>query len=301
MNPIFSSQEINKNENNYLDSLKHNYSLLNKKIKHFQENIFIYQPYFLPEHQIYIPIPVYKQTEKKYGRRKKGEIILKKPNHSKYSFDNIMRKIKVYYHNYIINFINDYIKKIYHNFQRFRLRKISGKVTQNVTRKYNQYIAQRTLKEFLGNEISKKYKYDKDKNQQNIDKLYGLKKEFEEILNCSYIHFYTNFFLNRNKEELEIKYGLSKDIKNFYDFIDMLKDKSTTYEDVLYCKEVENIGLNKFIDFLLGNDLLNQHSKKNQKSKYMFKLTLDEEEEIKDEEIKEEELNSKSILSTDLL
>ena len=81
----------------------------------------------------------------------------------------------------------------------------------------------------------------------------------------------------------------------------MLKDKSTTYEDVLYCKEVENIGLNKFIDFLLGNDLLNQHSKKNQKSKYMFKLTLDEEEEIKDEEIKEEELNSKSILSTDLL
>ena len=288
MNPIFSSQEINKNENNYLDSLKHNYSLLNKKIKNFQENIFIYQPYFLPEHQIYIPIPVYKQTEKKYGRRKKGEIILKKPNHSKYSFDNIMRKIKVYYHNYIINFINDYIKKIYHNFQRFRLRKISGKVTQNVTRKYNQYIAQRTLKEFLGNEISKKYKYDKDKNQQNIDKLYGLKKEFEEILNCSYIHFYTNFFLNS---------GLSKNIKNFYDFIDMLKDKSTTYEDVLYCKEVENIGLNKFIDFLLGNDLLNQHSKKNQKSKYMFKLTLDEEEE----EIKEEELNSKSILSTDLL
>ena len=267
MNPIFSSQEINKNENNYLDSLKHNYSLLNKKIKHFQENIFIYQPYFLPEHKIYIPIPVYKQTEKKYGRRKKGEIILKKPNHSKYSFDNIMRKIKVYYHNYIINFINDYIKKIYHNFQRFRLRKISGKVTQNVTRKYNQYIAQRTLKEFLGNEISKKYKYDKDKNQQNIDKLYGLKKEFEEILNCSYIHFYTNFFLNRNKEELEIKYGLSKNIKNFYDFIDMLKDKSTTYEDVLYCKEVENIGLNKFIDFLLGNDLLNQHSKKKSKIK----------------------------------
>jgi hypothetical protein len=149
-----------------------------------------------------------------------------------------------------------------------------------VTRKYNQDIAQRTLKEFLGNEISKKYKYDKNKNQQNIEKLYGLKREFEEILNCSYINFYKNFFLNKNKEELEIKYGLSKDIKNFYDFIDMLRDKSITYEDLLYYKEVENIGLKKFIDFLLGNDLLNQHSKKNQKSKFVTKLILEEDEEL---------------------
>jgi hypothetical protein len=139
MNPNFSSQEINKNENNYYDSLKYNYSFLNKKIKHFQENILIYQPYVLQksflqeDHKIYIPIPVYKQTEKKYGRRKKGEIILKKPNHSKYSFDNIMRKIKVYYHNYIINFINDYIKKIF-SYQKRKLRRIKYRIKQKIFR-----------------------------------------------------------------------------------------------------------------------------------------------------------------------
>jgi hypothetical protein len=232
MNPIFSSQEINKNENNYLDSLKHNYSLLNKKIKHFQENIFIYQPYFLPEHQIYIPIPVYKQTEKKYGRRKKGEIILKKPNHSKYSFDNIMRKIKVYIFKYLIKFCNIYIsneKKLVNlNYKKY---------ISNLKIDLNIGMLNTSLKDLLSYETTKKYKkyrYDtKNYNKNIIDSILikeANNKNIMKLLNMKFIDW-IDIYLLKKKAEDEIQFdGLSSILS---DLISNYPDE----EDIAYIKK----------------------------------------------------------------
>ena len=50
-------------------------------------------------------------NSKKCGRKKSVNSVILNKIHSKESYDNIFRKIKVLYHNFIINFLNDFIKK----------------------------------------------------------------------------------------------------------------------------------------------------------------------------------------------
>jgi len=168
------------------------------------------------------------------------------PIHTKMSFDNVLRKIKVMYHNFIIKFVNDYIKFIYDGFQRFRLRKISGKITQNVTKKHNKILSNVSLKEFLSNKISSKYKQDKDKNKKIVGKLCILKTQIKELFEMSYINFYKKIFLCSNRNYLEEKYGLSENTLTFKDNLELMSEN----ENINYIKEVEKIGKKKFIEFV---------------------------------------------------
>ena len=177
---------------------------------------------------------------KKYQKKKKIQI------HSKMSFDNILRKIKVMYHGFIIKFVNDYIKFLYDGFQRFRLRKISGEITQNVTKKHNKILSEEPLKEFLSNKISSKYKQDKDKNKKIVGKLCILKTQIKELFEMSYINFYKKIFLCSNRNYLEEKYGLSENTLTFKDNLELMSEN----ENINYIKEVEKIGKKKFIEFV---------------------------------------------------
>ena len=177
---------------------------------------------------------------KKYQKKKKIQI------HSKMSFDNILRKIKVMYHGFIIKFVNDYIKFLYDGFQRFRLRKISGEITQNVTKKHNKILSEESLKQFLSNKISSKYKQEKNKNKKIVDKLCSLKSEIKELFEMPYIIFYQRIFLCNNRTFLENKYGISKKTLTFDDNLQILNQTET----VTYYKEVEKIGKKKFLEFL---------------------------------------------------
>ena len=168
------------------------------------------------------------------------------------SFDNILRKIKVMYHNFIIKFVNDYIKFLYDGFQRFRLRKISGKITQNVTKKHNKFLSNISLKEFLSNKISSKYKQDKDKNKKIVAKLYYLKSQIKELFDMTYINFYKNIFLCNNRIYLEEHFGLNENTLTFRDNLENMKET----EDEKYIKEVEIIGEKKFIEFINVNNNL---------------------------------------------
>ena len=177
---------------------------------------------------------------KKYQKKKKIQI------HSKMSFDNILRKIKVMYHGFIIKFVNDYIKFLYDGFQRFRLRKITGEITQNVTKKHNKILSEESLKQFLSNKISSKYKQEKNKNKKIVDKLCSLKSEIKELFEMPYIIFYQRIFLCNNRTFLENKYGISKKTLTFDDNLQILNQTET----VTYYKEVEKIGKKKFLEFL---------------------------------------------------
>ena len=190
----------------------------------------------------------------KRGRAKKhnykNKII---PIHTKMSFDNILRKIKVMYHNFIIKFVNDYIKFLYDGFQRFRLRKISGKITQNVTKKHNKFLSNISLKEFLSNKISSKYKQDKDKNKKIVAKLYYLKSQIKELFDMTYINFYKSIFLCSNRIYLEEHFGINENTLTFRDNLEIMKET----ENQQYIKEVETIGEKKFIEFISLNDNFN--------------------------------------------
>jgi len=174
------------------------------------------------------------------------------PIHTKMSFDNVLRKIKVMYHNFIIKFVNDYIKFLYDGFQRFRLRKISGKITQNVTKKHNKFLSNISLKEFLSNKISSKYKQDKDKNKKIVAKLYYLKSQIKELFDMTYINFYKNIFLCNNRIYLEEHFGINENTLTFRDNLENMKET----EDEKYIKEVEIIGEKKFIEFINVNNNL---------------------------------------------
>ena len=169
--------------------------------------------------------------------------------HSKMSFDNILKKIKVMYHNFIIKFANNYIKFLYDGFQRYRLRKISGKITQNVTKKYNVSLSNITLKEFLSNKISPKYKQDKDKNKKIVEKLCSLKMQIKELFDLSYISFYKRIFLCTNRTYLEENYGLKENTLTFKDNLEIMYET----ENPNYIKEVEKIGKKQFIEFIRYN------------------------------------------------
>ena len=193
-------------------------------------------------------------NSKKCGRKKSVNSIILNKIHSKESYDNIFRKIKVLYHNFIINFLNDFIKKLYSGFQRYLLRKFSGKITQNVTKEYNKKLCNTTLREFLKSEISEKYKYEYNKNKKYIDKLYSYRSELSDILNLTYIEFYMNFFLSNDRKKFEEKFGISEKTKFFYECLDLLKNKDIYKNDKLYIAKLEDAGRDKFIEFMYQNN-----------------------------------------------
>ena len=214
----------------------------------------------------------------KRGRKKKDVETKIEPIHSKFCFDNLLRKIKVMYHCFVINFINDFIKNLY-GIQRFRIRKISGKITQNVTKTHNSNISSAPLKDFLSNQISKKYKIEnEDKNKKNIEKLYNMRKEAKNILDISYINFYRNFFLSNNRNYLEKTFGIGPKTYTLADQMRHLRKK----ESEIYCKEFEMTARQKFLLFLGVEDNYINFNDINNKN--IFKcINSDIEIEIKNE------------------
>ena len=211
-------------------------------------------------------------NSKKCGRKKSVNSIILNKIHSKESYDNIFRKIKVLYHNFIINFLNDFIKKLYSGFQRYLLRKFSGKITQNVTKEYNKKLCNTTLREFLKSEISEKYKYEYNKNKKYIDKLYSYRSELSDILNLTYIEFYMNFFLSNDRKKFEEKFGISEKTKFFYECLDLLKNKEIYKDDKLYIAKLEDAGRDKFIEFMYQNN--NNYINEQKKIFPIFKTTI---------------------------
>ena len=105
---------------------------------------------------------------KKRGRRKKSYEDNKQSNenrtHNKFSEDNLKRKIKTHYHNFIIAFLNMKTKKILNKSYKFG--KISSDITRNITVEYNLKLFEKKIKEIIVN-MSDKYQ-DKRKNKISL-------------------------------------------------------------------------------------------------------------------------------------
>ena len=237
--PFNSEEDFLKSKINYV--LIQSYNVIQEKLNFLKTSILNNSTNILNE-KIPKKIKINKSGRYKKTEQKNKIISI----HSKMSFDNILRKIKVMYHNFIIKFANNYIKFLYDGFQRYRLRKISGKINQNVTKKYNVSLSNITLKEFLSNKISPKYKQDKDKNKKMVEKLCSLKMQMKELFDLSYISFYKRIFLCTNRTYLEENYGLSENTLTFKDNLEIMYET----ENPNYIKEVEKIGKKQFIEFI---------------------------------------------------
>lgn len=232
------------------------YKYLNNEYEKIQNQLYLLKELVLIPKRKYLKRKNYDLKPAKRGRKKKNSEIEINPVHSKFCYDNLLRKVKVMYHGFIVNFINDYIKKLF-GIQKLRIRKILGKITQNISKQYNFEISKKSIKDFLSNQISKKYKRKNDMNKKNIEKLYFIKKEVRECLDISYLSFYKKYFLCDNRNSLEICYGISSKTLTLNDQLKVLSKK----ESKNYCKEFEIAAKNKFLLFLdLEEDNINKNN-----------------------------------------
>lgn len=131
----------------------------------------------------------------------------KKSRHSKYSHDNILRKIKVCFQRFLIHFSNKLIKEIY-GVQKFKIRKLSGNFTQNVTLQFNKILLNQTIADILSHNTSMKYSsVSIDQNQKNIKKLLS-KPFFGKFFSMTYKEVYQKLFIENDKSIFDKKYHI---------------------------------------------------------------------------------------------
>lgn len=143
-------------------------------------------------------------TNKKRGRKSND----KKDNnkftktHDKFSDDNLKRKVKTHFHNFIIAFLNMKSKHIIGIRNKFG--KMSSQITQNITVEYNQNLFQKKIKDIII-EMSEKYQ-DRNKNKNCLTEIMNIADRNDEIftiLNTTYKDMYINYYLKSNKKTFE--------------------------------------------------------------------------------------------------
>ena len=189
----------------------------------------------------------YKFRTKKKGRKKKISLNIENQStratdpyeivHNKFSKDNIRRRIKALFNNYIIRLLNNLIKQKYLNSRHYFL-KMNIKVTKDLGIEYNRNLLNTPLKEIIVN-ISNKYQ-NKENNNKKCIKYIEEQKDNEEIiniLNMTYEQLYINYLkttkndsqensFEAHKEKMLKVYGkeyLDKFIENTKNFIEYFK------------------------------------------------------------------------------
>ena len=176
----------------------------------------------------------YVNKKKKTGRKPKTSIV--RSIHTKYSRDNILRKIKVKFLSKLINHINRIIMRKYNNKIKVLL-PLKGSVSQNNTINFNQKLLNSKLKDvFINYEINGKFRLYKDNyNKQVIESIY--EKNIQELIEILEITFLDAFNIFKNINESQKLNGMDKLDK----VIEEIKMKESS-ED--YIDKFKNIAMN---------------------------------------------------------
>ena len=163
----------------------------------------------------------YKFRTKKKGRKKKISLNIENQStratdpyeivHNKFSKDNIRRRIKALFNNYIIRLLNNLIKQKYLNSRHYFL-KMNIKVTKDLGIEYNRNLLNTPLKEIIVN-ISNKYQ-NKENNNIKCIKFIEEQKDNEEIiniLNMTYEQLYINYLKTTKKDSQENSFEAHKE------------------------------------------------------------------------------------------
>ena len=176
----------------------------------------------------------YVNKKKKTGRKPKTSIV--RSIHTKYSRDNILRKIKVKFLSKLISHINRIIMRKYNNKIKVLL-PLKGSVSQNNTINFNQKLLNSKLKDvFVNYEINGKFRLYKDNyNKQVIESIY--EKNIQELIEILEITFLDAFNIFKNINESQKLNGMDKLDKVIEEI--KMKDSSEDYID-----KFKNIAMN---------------------------------------------------------
>lgn len=203
--------------------------------------------------------------QKKRGRKKKGESLAEDQNspiHSKYSFDNILKRIKVMFSNYCLRIINTSIQKINNGCQKFKFRKIVSKKTKNISAKFNKNVILSSIKDLFLDDVSIKFREDKkDLNKINYEKIMtlNLKKigKYDDVLkffDLKYIDLFNNLFLNKTNlydHLFSPEFNqIINDSMNFNGYLQKIKIKEKANDEYINC--LYDIAHNSFINYFLN-------------------------------------------------
>ena len=159
----------------------------------------------------------------KPGRKKKRN---SSNFHDKSEKGNIRSKIKNKYHKFIIDFLNEQIRKINNGRQKVKFRTIDYNITNIRNKKENCNLLKIKIKDLLSNNISNKYGKPKEQNKITLEKTYSELKFYYEM---TYEYFYTNYFLMNNHPK-----EFSNKIVFFNDFVKKEKQKELNKIDKIY-------------------------------------------------------------------
>ena len=150
-----------------------------------------------------------KLTDDKFYIIKKGRkgknfnsgIISNRRVHNKFCNDNIRRRIKALFNNYIIKLLNNLLKK---NFigTKMKFVKINIRKTKDVGIKYNRNLLDKTIRDIITN-VSNKY-LNQDNNIKCIKYIESHKnnEEIINVLNKTYKDLYVNYYLKSSKNDI---------------------------------------------------------------------------------------------------
>lgn len=150
-----------------------------------------------------------KLTDDKFYIIKKGRkgknfnsgIISDRRVHNKFCNDNIRRRIKALFNNYIIKLLNNLLKK---NFigTKMKFVKINIRITKDVGIKYNRNLLDKKIRDIITN-VSNKY-LNQDNNIKCIKYVESHKnnEEIINVLNKTYKDLYVNYYLKSSKNDI---------------------------------------------------------------------------------------------------
>ena len=185
------------------------------------------------------------------------DCLLKAHSHSKYARDNLLRKIKVCYHTFIVIFLNDCITK--EGIKGMLIKKIHGKQNQNVTLLFNKQLFDQTIQEFLSDSSNISSKYTKNGNPQNkvIKTLMSKSSALNSLFSMSYEEFYIKLFINADKECLDEK---------FHSILEKAPNlNNLNFDDVKYDVTVKEMARFKFIKHFYETKVRSKKQSKNAK------------------------------------
>ena len=167
--------------------------------------------------------------------------------HTKYSRDNIKRKIQVNYLKFLVNFVNLIIRVLFKKYSgfndEFKDKKISdkyqfkklnyGKFSLKIDNDSFNSLKSKKLLEIITLNTNGKNK--NNKNDEVYNNLFEIKHKLEKILDQSYLEFFPIYYQKENYTNLK-KYGLDIDIslenlKRFDFFIKKEKEKIQELEN----------------------------------------------------------------------
>ncbi len=156
--------------------------------------------------------------KKNMGRKRKNDNTLKK--HTSLAKDNAIYKIKVKYQKFIYTHLNNDLDN------NMKLKKISGEIAKNGNKEFNLKLLKSSIKEFLMNPISSKYKNNSNTNETILRRIEHI-EEINEFLSQTYVNGFYNYFLMKKdkyfkrfnfvNQFLYDNLKIDKELKNVWD------------------------------------------------------------------------------------